>query len=162
MTVPPYSVVVRPEWVDYNHHLNEGYYAVIFGNASDHLLEHLGFGPEYRGERAGTFYTVETHIRFLREVTEGARLEVKSQVLGVDSKRLHLWHELLDESGALTATAETMLLHVDIGTGRVSAMSAEIEQAARQEISPVMPVDAGRAINPTARSSPVPPVKPGL
>lgn len=149
MTFPRYPVVVRPEWVDYNHHLNEGYYAVIFGNASDHLLEHLGFGPGYRDERGGTFYTVETHIRFLREVTEGARLEVGSQVLGVDSKRLHLWHELVDETGALSATAETMLLHVDIGTGRVSAMGAEIEQAARREISTVMPVEAGRAIKPT-------------
>lgn len=148
MTFPPYPVVVRPEWVDYNHHLNEGYYAVIFGNASDHVLERLGFGPEYRAEQGGTFYTVETHIRFLREVSEGARLAVASHVLGVDAKRLHLWHELQDESGALAATAETMLLHVDIGAGRVSAMTAGIEQAARREVSTVMPVDAGRAIKP--------------
>lgn len=149
MTFPPYPVVVRPEWVDYNHHLNEGYYAVIFGNASDHVLEHLGFGPAYREEEGGTFYTVETHIRFLREVAEGARLEVASQVLGVDAKRLHLWHELLDDSGALSATAETMLLHVDIAGGRVSAMGAAIEQAARRKVSTSIPTHAGRGIKPT-------------
>ena len=81
-------------------------------------------------------------------MTEGARLEVASQVLGVDAKRLHLWHELQDESGALAATAETMLLHVDIGGGRVSAMSAVIQEAARRAVPSVMPVDAGRAIRP--------------
>jgi acyl-CoA thioester hydrolase len=148
MTFPPYPVVVRPEWVDYNHHLNEGYYAVIFGNASDHVLEHLGFGPAYREEEGGTFYTVETHIRFLREVSEGARLEVVSQVLGVDAKRLHLWHELGDGTGSVSATAETMLLHVDIAAGRVSPMSAGIEQAARREVSTSVPTHAGRGIKP--------------
>jgi acyl-CoA thioesterase FadM len=149
MTFPPYRVVVGPDWVDYNHHLNEGFYAVIFGNASDHALEHLGFGPEYRKEQGGTFYTAETHIRFLREVAEGASLEVSSQVLGVDAKRLHLWHELGNGTGSVSATAETMLLHVDIASGRVSAMSAGIEQAARQHVTTVMPAGAGRAIQPT-------------
>jgi acyl-CoA thioester hydrolase len=149
MTFPPYPVVVRPEWVDYNHHLNEGYYAVIFGNASDHVLERLGFGPAYREEEGGTFYTVETHIRFLREVSEGARLEVVSQVLGVDAKRLHLWHELGEGTGSVSATAETMLLHVDIGGGRVSPMSADIEQAARRQVATSMPTHAGRGIKPT-------------
>ena len=56
----PYRVRVTPEWVDYNHHLNEGAYGVIFSDATDHALIELGFGPAYREAIGGTFYTVET------------------------------------------------------------------------------------------------------
>ena len=66
-----WHTVVPPAWIDYNGHLNEGYYGVAFGDASDALLDHLGFDGEYR-ENHGTFYTVETRIRFLREVHEGS------------------------------------------------------------------------------------------
>jgi acyl-CoA thioester hydrolase len=142
----PYLVAVRPEWVDYNRHLNEGYFAVIFADASDHLLDQLGFGPGYREVKGGTFYTVETHIRFLREVPEHSRLRVDSQVVGVDPKRLHLWHELVDGSGFVAATAETMLVHVDIEQATVTVMGEELEVAARALLVPALPAGAGRSI----------------
>ena len=66
--VRTFSGKVLQEWGDYNNHLNEGYYGVIFGHASDGLLDLLGFGADYRENENGTFYTVEAHIRFEAEI----------------------------------------------------------------------------------------------
>ena len=35
---------VRPEWIDYNGHLSEAYYVLVFGNATDALYEVHGAG----------------------------------------------------------------------------------------------------------------------
>ena len=110
-----WRTVVPPAWIDYNGHLNEGYYGVAFGDASDALLEHLGFDGDYR-EAHGTFYTVETRIRFLREVHEGSEIHAATLLLGADEKRLHVHHDLLaGDSPDPVATQETMMLHVARG-----------------------------------------------
>ncbi len=107
-----WRTVVPAEWIDYNGHLNEGYYGVAFGDATDAVLVELGFGPDYR-DAHGTFYTVETRIRFLREVKQGTEVHTASLVLGADARRLHVHHELF--AGAdpePVATQECMMLHV--------------------------------------------------
>ena len=121
-----WQTVVPPDWIDYNGHLTEGFYGVAFGAASDEALIHLGFDEDYRSLH-GTFYTVETHIRFLREVHEGASISADTYVLGADSRRLHLHHDLLvDGHRDPAATQEAMLLHVfqlpDGGSPRASPM----------------------------------------
>ena len=37
---------IRPEWIDYNGHMNMAYYAVIFDEAADEVYPQIGFGPE--------------------------------------------------------------------------------------------------------------------
>ena len=107
-----WRTVVPAEWIDYNGHLNEGFYGVAFGDASDALLDHLGFGPDYR-EAHGTFYTVETRIRFLHEVEKGSEIHTETLLLGADEKRLHAHHTLFSgEDPDPAATQETMMLHV--------------------------------------------------
>lgn len=109
--------VVPEEWIDYNGHLNEGYYGVAFGEASDELLVHIGFGPDYLRD-IGTFYTVETHIRFLQEVHQGSTISCRSILAGADEKRLHVHHDLLvGDDPTAVATQEVMMLHVQHSTG---------------------------------------------
>lgn len=55
-------VRVRPEWIDYNGHLNMGYYAVLFDLAADEAYDALGFGPDYRTTTKHTTYAAEFHI----------------------------------------------------------------------------------------------------
>ncbi|HJP16369.1 MAG TPA: thioesterase family protein [Acidimicrobiales bacterium] len=103
---------VPHEWIDYNNHLTEGYYGVVFGYAGDKLLEELGFGTAYLNEQ-GTFYTVESRIRFLREIHVGAEIYTHGWVLGCDEKRLHWLQELYVEGNSEpAATQEALLLHV--------------------------------------------------
>ena len=39
---------VSPDWIDYNGHMNVGYYGVAFDKATDALLDLLGLGEAYR------------------------------------------------------------------------------------------------------------------
>ena len=153
---------VAPEWVDFNNHMTESRYLQVFGDATDALLRFAGADDEYMAT-GRSFYTVETHIRHLREVAGGEPVTVTTQVLGCDEKRVHLFHRMFhdtgggtrevgaeDRRGAELATAEHMLLHVDTTAGRAAPAAPEVaarlaEIAAAQ--SPLgTPDGAGRRI----------------
>jgi acyl-CoA thioester hydrolase len=120
-----HQATVGEAWVDYNGHLTESAYLLIFGDSSDALFRFFGVDEDYRSS-GRSLYTAETHLHNLREVRLGERLQLTLQVLGVDEKRLHIAHEMYNEAGALAATAEQMLLHVDTRAGKVSPFPAEI------------------------------------
>ncbi|NOX31851.1 MAG: hypothetical protein GXP35_17670 [Actinobacteria bacterium] len=126
------ATAVPLEWIDYNDHMSEGYYGVAFGEASDALLEAIGFGAAYRADTAGTFYTVETRITYEQELPLGEPIKVLTTVIGVDVKRVHLWHELFNSAGQKAATQESLLLHVDQAVGKVSAMGPSLFTAAQR------------------------------
>jgi acyl-CoA thioester hydrolase len=115
--LPHAELAVRPEWIDYNGHMNVGYYLVAFDQVTDVLFETLGLGPAYRAATGHTTYVVETHLTYDREVKAGDRLRVTSQVIDADEKRLHLFHRMEHaQEGHLVSTNELMFLHVD-GSG---------------------------------------------
>lgn len=113
---------VEPDWVDYNNHMTEAAYLTAFGWASDALFRYIGDDDHYRA--AGhSFYTVETHINYLREVRGDDSVRFATTVVGLDEKRLHIYHEMFDElSGHLVAATEQMLLHMDTHAGRPAPM----------------------------------------
>ncbi len=132
-----HNASVRPEWVDYNGHMSEAYYVLIFGDATDAFYDHIGLGPGVREAERVSVYTVEAHIRYLTEAHEGAALRIGTYVVSHDAKRLRLRHEMLRaEDGVLLALTELLLLHVDKVSLRASAFApavlariAEIAQA---------------------------------
>ncbi len=108
---------MEPDWVDYNRHMTEAAYLTAFGWATDALFRYIGDDEDYRS--AGhSFYTVETHINYLREVAGNDSLRFTTLVVGLDDKRLHIYHEMFDDTtGDLVATTEQMLLHMDTAVG---------------------------------------------
>lgn len=109
-----YTDVVRPDWIDYNQHMSEGYYGVAFGHATDAFMDFVGLDKTYRSRAGATIYTVEGHTLFLRELKVGTSLRFTTQVLGFDAKRIHVFHQMFHaEQGYLAATMEAMLLHVN-------------------------------------------------
>jgi acyl-CoA thioester hydrolase len=114
-----WSEDVRPEWIDYNGHLSEAYYVLVFGHASDAAMVALGMTPEYLVETRTSLYTLEAHIRYLAQVPPGARLRVRTSVIGVTDKLLWLWHEMWCEDRR-RATEEVLMIHVDTAVGRAS------------------------------------------
>ncbi len=118
-----WSGAVLDEWIDYNGHMSEGFYGVVFGMASDEYLIRMGFDEHYRATALGSFYTVETHIVFVDELAPATPLAVDTTVAGADPKRVHLFHELRrGGDDALAATQESMMLHVDTRIDRVAPM----------------------------------------
>jgi carnitine 3-dehydrogenase len=121
-----HRAVVKPEWVDYNGHMSESCYLLAFGDSADAFFRLVGIDEAYRA--AGrSLYTVETHMHNRREASEGEPLELTLQLLDHDSKRVHIFHEMRHgDGGALLATAEQLLVHVDMVAGRSCDMPAEV------------------------------------
>ena len=115
---------VEPTWIDYNGHLNMAYYNVLFDRAVDEAYELCGIGVAYVEQQRRSLYTVEVHIRYLRELHSGDPVRVTFQLLDFDSKRLHYFEQLFHaEEGWVSATSENMVLHVDMDTKRTSAFA---------------------------------------
>jgi acyl-CoA thioester hydrolase len=102
---------VREEWIDYNGHLSEAYYVLVFGHATDAVMAAVGLGAEHRTAAGASLYTVEAHVRYLAEVSRGADLEVRSSVIGSTDKLLWVWHEMW-AGNRLRATEEILGVHV--------------------------------------------------
>ncbi len=118
-----YGTPVRPEWIDYNGHMHEAYYVLVFGNTTDAFLDLIGMDAGYRERTKTSLYTVEGHIAFIEQVPPGTNLRVATTIVAADAKRIHLFHEMRRESdGARLATYELLVLHVDQAGPRVTAM----------------------------------------
>ncbi|MCO7520878.1 MULTISPECIES: thioesterase family protein [unclassified Pseudomonas] len=114
-----YHTRILPDWVDYNGHLRDAYYLLIFSYATDALMERIGLDADARGQSGHSLFTLEAHINYLHEVKLDTEVWVQTQIIGFDRKRLHLYHSLhragFDEA---LAASEQMLLHVDLAGPR--------------------------------------------
>lgn len=145
---------VPAAWVDYNGHLNDGFYMVIFSHATDALMDHLGLDASRRRRNRISLFTLEAHINYQREVKEGALARVKTRILGHDAKRLHIFHWLhADDSESpdeAAATNEQILLHVDMRGPKAAPFPqdilARIAAIAEGQAGSPPPANAGRAI----------------
>jgi carnitine 3-dehydrogenase len=122
-----YRPVVIAQWVDYNGHMSESCYLLVFGDSSDAFFRLIGIDEDYRDRGGHSLYTVETHLHNLREVSEGEPLRLTLQLLDLDEKRLHIFHTMYHaESGDVLATGEQMLVHVNMREGRAAPMPADL------------------------------------
>ena len=120
--VDTYTTYIPKEWADYNGHMTESRYLECFSEATTELMEIIGADEKYI-VNVGSYFTVETHIRHLDEVLIGERVYSKTQVIYAQNKKLHLFHWLHHDDGRLLATAEHMLIHVDLKTRGASMPS---------------------------------------
>jgi carnitine 3-dehydrogenase len=136
------------DWTDYNGHMNEARYLQAFCDATDRFMELIGCDADYISS-GGSYFTAETHIRHLREVHAGARIEVRTRVLAGAGMKMHLWHEMF-EAEELLATGEHMLIHVSLETRRPSVPGAVVEagltRVAEAQAGLDSPAGAGRFV----------------
>ena len=122
-----YRTAIQPEWVDYNDHLRDAFYLLIFSYATDALMDRLGLDEAGRARTGHTLYTLECHLNYLAEVKLGAEVEVRTQLLAHDHKRLHIHHGLYYPGGEqLLAASEQMLMNIDSGTGRSAPFDEQV------------------------------------
>lgn len=118
---------VRAEWTDYNGHLNDGYYAVIFSHATDAFLEFAGIDAAYRDRSRRTVFTGEMKIRYRHEAHAGDEVAVETRLGAMDAKRFTLHHTLrLAADGTVLAESEVLNLSIDATGPRVAPFEAEI------------------------------------
>ncbi|MGY1437328.1 thioesterase family protein [Streptomyces reniochalinae] len=159
--LPLFHQTVRAEWIDYNGHMSEAFYVLVFGHATDTMMDAVGLDPAYRESSGCSLYTVEAHVRYLKEVPEGTPLAVRTRILGVDGKKLRFAHEMYagdaaggqeagqDGDAEAVASIELFALHVG------AQGSAPFPEPVRERLTALLeepPAWAGRAIGPVPRA----------
>lgn len=146
---------VDKAWVDYNGHLNDAYYLVIFSLSTDTLMVLIGLDAAGRTATGHTMYTLEVHLNYLQEVHAGVAVEVRTQILGLDAKRLHIFNTLhRQDDGTLLATNEQMLANIDTSNAEKGPRTAAFAPAVAALLQPLAqahaalprPANAGRSI----------------
>ena len=118
---------VRPEWVDYNGHMNVAYYVLVFDHATDALLDRIGLDKTHRESSGNSVFVAEAHLTYEKEVMEGDILRVSTQVIDSDQKRIHIFHRMhSDGKDDLIATNELMILSVNLKARRVTPFAQEV------------------------------------
>ena len=150
-----YRTRVKPEWVDYNNHLNDGYYLVIFSlGGIDQFMDRIGMSDAERKATKTTIYTLEAHVNYLREVKLGEEVEVRAQLIGYDQKRFQLFMTMHTArlGNEIAATSEVMCANIDTSGPEPKSAPFRADVAAKLAADweahkdlPV-PANSGRAI----------------
>lgn len=118
---------VKEEWIDFNGHLNAGYYFVVFDTGLNDWMEFIGLGQSYRDRAKVTTFSIEGHITFERELALGEPIEIRTQLLGFDAKKIHtisFMHHRTD--GWVAASNELLSMHISQETRRSAPMADEV------------------------------------
>lgn len=147
---PPMTIL--PEWIDYNDHLNVAYYTLIFDRSADAAVDILNLGEAYRRAENRTLVTAQAHVNYIRELKLGTTVRATFRLLDADAKSLHIYQELYHADGWLSATQESVLLHVDLSTGGPSvtrmaeAIQADVQTMLRYHSSLPQTKYVGRSL----------------
>jgi acyl-CoA thioester hydrolase len=132
---------VRPEWIDYNDHMNVAYYVLAFDQAVDDFFDWLGFDAAFRARTGLTTFALETHVVFRREVKRGDPLRFEIQMLDLDDRFFHYISFMIhDRENWVAATSEWVSAGAQLATRRL----APFDPAVRARFQAVM--DAHRAM----------------
>ena len=128
-SVPLLSTVMKIEdqWIDYNGHFNMAYYNVLFDRAADEAFLTLGLGSDYVKTTNNSFFTLETHTSYLREMKSTDPVQIESQILDHDHKRVH-YVQLMKHAADkwLSCVLEVMVSHVDLNIHKTSSFPADV------------------------------------
>ena len=115
--------VILPDWIDYNGHMNVSCYVLVFDRATDDFFDFMGMTSEYRAAGNVSAFTAEMHVNYIRELKEGDKVYVTTQLLDYDAKRFHYFHRMYHAGqNYLAATSELLCLFVDMNQRRVTQM----------------------------------------
>jgi acyl-CoA thioester hydrolase len=118
---------VKPEWIDYNGHMNVAYYLTVFDLAADAFNDQFGLGAAYRKKTNNSLFALETRLTYQHEVLVNDPIRVSFQLIDLDEKRIHFFERMFHaEKDTLMATAEQLVTHVNLSRRHSSAFPPEI------------------------------------
>ena len=141
-----HSEPLQDIWLDAYGHLNEAYYLVPFSNANWAVQEHFGIGVDYFERTGIALYTLESHVRYVREVRAPAEIEIGSMIIGSDAKKIRIAH-VMRVDGIERATFECLVLHFDTRAGKPAPISEDVQTALRKTTVASVPDWVGRSVS---------------
>ncbi len=121
--LPVLNATVLAEWVDYNGHMNDAAYALVFSRAGDALMDRIGLDAAARKQSGQSIYTLQVMLHYFKEAKEGDAFSVSCHLLEHDDKRMRLWLDMTSPAGERLAASEQLLISVAQG-GRGRARRA--------------------------------------
>nr|WP_067297248.1 thioesterase family protein [Marinobacterium profundum] len=142
---------VQPEWIDYNGHMNDACYVLVFSQAIDEFMLQIGLDATFREAHQVSIYTLQSMVHYLQEVSLDEPLRVEARLLESDAKKLRVFFTMRHgETGAELAAMETLLLHMDMAAHRAAPMlpdtAARVEVLQQRHSDAAWPALAGRSI----------------
>ena len=129
--LPVLEATVVSEWVDYNGHMNDAAYALVFSRAGDALTDRLGLNAATRKHTRQSLFTLQIMLHYFKEAKEGDALAVSCHLLEHDDKRMRVWLDMtLGASGEPVAASEQLLISVAQGDGKPHAADWSFETKA--------------------------------
>jgi acyl-CoA thioester hydrolase len=104
---------VRPGWVDYNGHMGDYAYTIVFSEALAAFMDAIGLDAAHQRETGCTLRVSELRIAFLREFHEGDAFDVDLRVIDLQAGSVRLFGRMIDAaSGADAALSDQLLIYV--------------------------------------------------
>ena len=130
-TLPVLETTVVSDWVDYNGHMNDAAYAIVFSRSVDALMDRVGLDAAARKRTGQTLFTLQMMLHYFKEAREGDALTVACHLLEHDDKRMRVWLDMTTPGGERLAASEQLLISVAQGDGssRVVEWSFETKAA---------------------------------
>jgi acyl-CoA thioester hydrolase len=151
-TLTLFETKVAPDWVDYNGHMNDAAFALVFSHATDALMDRVALDAAARKATGRTLFTVQVMLHYFKEANEGGSLSVACHLLEHDEKRMRIWLEMrAGREGPALAASEQLLLSIDKSAGaRAAPWRAEtlaaLDALAKAQRGLAHPPLAGRGI----------------
>ena len=126
-----FETTVGGDWVDYNGHMNDAAFAIVFSRSVDALMDRVGLDAAARKRTSQTLFTLQMMLHYFREAKEGDALAVACHLLEHDDKRMRVWLAMTATgSGETIAASEQLLISVAQGDTGAHAVPWSFETLA--------------------------------
>ena len=130
VTLPVLQASVVSEWVDYNGHMNDAAYAIVFSRSVDALMDRVGLDAAARKRTGQSLFTLKMMLHYFKEGKEGDAFSVSCHLLEHDDKRMRVWLDMTAASGERLAASEQLLISVAQGERKPHAADWSFETKA--------------------------------
>ena len=134
--LPVLNTTVLAEWVDYNGHMNDAAYALVFSRAGDALMDRIGLDAAARRQSGQSIYTLQVMLHYFKEAKEGDAFSVSCHLLEHDDKRMRLWLDMTSPAGERLAASEQLLISVAQAEGGRARRLGVLRRKPRSRRSP--------------------------
>lgn len=137
---------VESRFIDANGHMNVAWYIHLLDRATWAFFATLGIDDDYRARTRCGVFAVEEHVRYLGELFEGDRLEIRTRLLAVKPRALFLQHALVDLGrDRLAASAELVGIHTHLDERRALPFPPELAAHLTSQVKPPATTAGSRA-----------------
>lgn len=141
---------VKPEWIDYNGHLNVAYYVMLFDWGLDAFKDVVGISLDHIERAQRSTVALESRIAYHSEADVGDWLRVDTRVIDFDGKRVHYYQEMY-RGDELVSSSETLSISFDTAARRTCLFEEDVarkyEQLLEAQQSLGRPEWVGRTIS---------------